>query len=67
VSYGADYFAIHRKVARYIDKILKGSKPADLPVEPATEFELAVNVKTAKALKISIPPLIMASAPKLVQ
>jgi putative ABC transport system substrate-binding protein len=67
VSYGADYFALRRNVARYIDKILKGSKPADLPVEPPTEFEMAVNVKTAKALGLTIPASIMTSAPILVQ
>ena len=67
VSYSADYRALRRNVARHIDKILKGSKPADLPVEVPTEFVLAVNVKTAKTLRLTIPPSIMASATKLVQ
>ena len=67
MSYSADYRALRRNVARHIDKILKGSKPADLPVEVPTEFVLAVNVKTAKTLRLTIPPSIMASATKLVQ
>jgi putative ABC transport system substrate-binding protein len=53
--------------SRHIDKILNGAKPADLPIEVPTEFVLAVNVKTAKTLTLTIPPSIMASATKLVQ
>ena len=67
VSYGPDYLALRRNLARYIDKILKGSKPADLPVEPPTEFELVVNLKTAKALGLTIPQSILVSAHALVQ
>ncbi len=67
VSYGPDYYALRRNLGRYIDKVLKGAKPADLPVELPTEFELAVNVKTAKALGLTIPPSIMASVHRLIQ
>jgi putative ABC transport system substrate-binding protein len=67
VSYGPDYYSLRRNAARYVDKILKGSKPADLPVESPNEYELVVNVKTAKALGLTIPPSILASAHTLVQ
>jgi putative tryptophan/tyrosine transport system substrate-binding protein len=67
VSYGADYFALQRNVARYVDKIVKGTKPYDIPVEPPTQFDLVLNLKTANTLGLTIPPSIMASAPTLVQ
>jgi putative ABC transport system substrate-binding protein len=67
VSYGPDYFALNRSIGRYVDKILKGTKPADLPVEMPTEFELAVNVKTARTLGLTIPPTVLARAHALVQ
>jgi putative tryptophan/tyrosine transport system substrate-binding protein len=62
IAYGASIFAIWRRVASYVDKILKGAKPADLPVEQPTEFELVLNVKTAKTLGIVIPQMILARA-----
>jgi ABC-type uncharacterized transport system substrate-binding protein len=62
ISFGADYNDLFRRAAGYVDKILEGAKPADLPVEPPTKFDLAVNLKTAEALGLEIPPAIVARA-----
>ena len=67
MSYGPDQFDIIRHTAIYVDKILKGAKPADLPVEQATKFELVINLKTAKALGITIPPSILFQANEVIQ
>jgi len=67
MSYGADLPGIYRRLGAYIDKILKGAKPGDLPVEQPTKFELVVNLKTAKAMGLTIPPSILLQADKVIQ
>ncbi len=62
MSYGPDYIFIYRRVAAYVDKILKGTKPADLPVEGPTKFDFVINLKTAKQIGLTIPPNVLARA-----
>jgi ABC-type uncharacterized transport system substrate-binding protein len=67
MSYGADVAASYRRVAYYVDRILKGAKPADLPVEQPTKFEFVVNQKTAKQIGVTIPPDVLARATKIIK
>jgi ABC-type uncharacterized transport system substrate-binding protein len=67
MSYGADQVEIYRRVAYFVDRILKGAKPADLPVEQPTKFELVINLKTAKQVGLTIPPEVIARANKLIK
>jgi putative tryptophan/tyrosine transport system substrate-binding protein len=67
MSYGTNQADLHRRAATYVDKILKGSNPADLPVEQATKFELIINIKTAKALGLNIPPALLLRADQIIE
>jgi putative ABC transport system substrate-binding protein len=67
IAYGASLYDLSRRAATYVDKILKGAKPGDLPVQQPTKFEFVVNVSAAKALNLAIPPALLARADEVIE
>ena len=67
VSYGVNFSGMYRRAAEYADKILRGTKPADLPVEQSTKFELVINLTTAKALGLTVPDKLLVAADEVIE
>ena len=67
ISYGADYTDLYRRAANYVDRVLKGEKPAEMPVQAPNKYQLVINLKTAKAMGLTIPPSVLARADELIE